>query len=172
MGYYVKPGTHRDGVVLNVISGLLSSNGEASYFKKNITSQDTTVFSVTSTPNLWEGVGFLEVKARLKTEGTEKELLSKIDKEFDKLKTDLVSDSDFTKLRNSFETGYTDLYFDNETIADYLTTYHFSWGGASKFNKMLEEQLSVTKEEVRQVAKKYLNANNRTVIIYYPENAD
>ena len=169
MGYYVQPITHRDGVVLNVISGLLSSNGDQSYFKKETFKNDTTITGLVSVPNLWEGVGFLEVKTRLKTEGTEKAIIAKIDKEFDKLKTDLVSDADLTKLLNSFETGYTDIYFDNEMIADYLTTYHHTWGSASEFNNMLEQQISVTKEEIRQVAKKYLNPNNRVVIIYYPE---
>ncbi len=172
IGYYVQPGTHRDGVVLNVISGLLSSNHESSYFKKNITSKDTTVASLTAIPNLWEGVGFLEIKAHLKTEGTEKELLSKIDAEFDKLKNERVCDTDLSKLLNSFETGYTDIYFDDEMIADYLTTYHFSWGGAYKLNNMLEEQLSVSKEEIQHVARKYLNPSNRIVIIYYPEKED
>jgi predicted Zn-dependent peptidase len=172
MGYYVQPETHRDAVVLNVVSGLLSSNGDESYFKKNITSKDTTVNFLTSTPQLWEKVGYLEVKARLNTEGTEKELMAKIDTEFDKLKTDLVSDTDLTKLLNGYETGYTDMYFDTEMIANGLTSYHFSWGGASKFNNMLEGLLSVNKEEIRQVARKYLNQNNRTVIIYYPEKED
>ncbi len=172
MGYYVQPETHRDAVVLNVLAGLLSGNESESFFKKNITSKDTTVSSIIATPQLWEKVGFLEVKARLNTEGKEKEVIAKIDKEFDRLKTELVSDTDLSKILNGLESGYSDVYFDNEMIADFLTSYHFSWGEASKFNNKLEELLSVNKEEIRQVARQYLKPSNRTVIIYYPEKED
>lgn len=172
MGYYVQPESHRDAEILTVLAGLLSDNGEDSYFKKNITSTDTTVSSISATPQLWEKVGFLEVKARLSTEGTEKDVIAKIDREFDRLKKEGVDDKDLSKILHGFESGYTDTYFDNEMIADFLTSYHFSWGSASLFNNKLENLLSVSKQELKQVARQYLSRENRIVIIYYPEKND
>lgn len=170
MAYYCMPETHQDASVLKVIAALLSGDDSYSLFDRNITKNDTMVQFAQASAELWEGVGFLRIKASLKENGYEKELISKIENEINTLKDNKLTTVELQKVLNIFEVAHTDSYFHNETMADMLTNYYHIWGNARKFNNVIEDFTSITAEDIQRVAKQYLDPQNRTTIIYYPEN--
>jgi predicted Zn-dependent peptidase len=53
-------------------------------------------------------------------------------------------------------------------IADNLATYHLLYGDVNLINTEIEIYRSISREEIRDVAKKYLNPNQRLVLDYVP----
>jgi predicted Zn-dependent peptidase len=55
-----------------------------------------------------------------------------------------------------------------EGIANNLATYHMLYGDVNLINTEIDMYHSITREEIRDVAKKYLNPNQRMVLDYVP----
>lgn len=167
--YYCMPQTHKDAVVLNVISALLSGDKSSSLFEKNIIEKDSTVSHLTSTANFWENVGFLTIDGSIKEGGSELNVREKVQIEMDRLKNEKLANYKLQKVINSFENGYMDVYFNNEALADMLSNYYHLWGDTKEFNKIIENYTQITPNDIQRVAKQYLNKENCTTIIYNPE---
>jgi predicted Zn-dependent peptidase len=55
-----------------------------------------------------------------------------------------------------------------EGIAENLATYYLLYGDVNLINTEIELLHSITREEIREVAKKYLNPNQRLILDYVP----
>lgn len=55
-----------------------------------------------------------------------------------------------------------------EGIAHSLAEYYLLYGDVNLINTEIEIYRSITREEMRDVAKKYLNPNQRIVVDYLP----
>ena len=55
-----------------------------------------------------------------------------------------------------------------EGIADNLATYYLLYGDVNLINTEIDMYRSITREEMRDVAKKYLNPNQRLILDYVP----
>ena len=97
------------------------------------------------------------------------DLIKEMDEEIVKLQTELISDEDLQKVRNKFENSFVSSNSSVQGIASSLVSNYMLKGGTNKINTELEIINSITKEEIREVAKKYLNKNRRVVIDYLPE---
>lgn len=170
ISYYCMPETDRDAKVLEVISAILSKDGDNSLLKRNIEERDSTVKSISSLAELWEGVGLMRIMVKLNTVGGEKDVIRMIDLELEKLGSVPVRQTDLTRILNSYEFNYTDLFYDNEQVADFLTNYYHIKGDAQGFNNIIKEYLSITTDDIMRVSRKYLYPENRVIIIYYPES--
>jgi zinc protease len=49
-----------------------------------------------------------------------------------------------------------------------LASYHLLYGDVNLINTEIEIYHSITREEIRDIAKKYLNPNQRLVLDYVP----
>jgi len=96
------------------------------------------------------------------------ELEKAIDAEVDKVKKDLIPDSEFQKLRNQFENNIVSGNQRMATIAQNLATYHTYFKDASLVNNELEKYMAVTREDIQRVANKYFRPENRVVLYYMP----
>jgi zinc protease len=99
---------------------------------------------------------------------TQEDINREIDEEILKVQTDLISDKDLEKLRNIFENQYVNSNTSVEGIASNLATYYMLYGDVNLINTELDIYKSITKEEIRGVAKKYLNTNQRLLLNYMP----
>lgn len=170
LNYYAVPETHSDAPIMNVIAAILSGDNTYSYFDKDIlVDSDTIIQHVSATTELWEKVGVFRIKGKLKVEGQEQHLISKVEEQLERLKNEPVDDYVLQQVINSFEVGYTDFYFHAESLADMITNYHHFWGDANEFNNVIEKYTSITAKDIQRVAKKYFNKDNRVSIIYHPE---
>jgi predicted Zn-dependent peptidase len=97
-------------------------------------------------------------------------LLNDMDVEIETLQKELISEIDFTKIRNQYENEYIGKNAKMLGIAENLADgYTFFNKNTNHINEELEEVRKVTREDIQMVAKKYLNKNQRVVIYYLPK---
>jgi zinc protease len=96
-------------------------------------------------------------------------LLAEMDEEIEKIKTDLISERDFQKIQNQYENNFVNSNSSIAGIAGSLATYHVLYGDINLINNEIEIYRSITREEIREVAKKYLNKNARVELEYLPK---
>ncbi|MEY4703021.1 MAG: hypothetical protein RIR96_918 [Bacteroidota bacterium] len=97
-------------------------------------------------------------------------LLNDMDVEIVKLQQELISEIDFTKIRNQYENEYIGKNAKMLGIAENLADgYTFFNKNTNHINEELEEVRKVTREDIQTVAKKYLNKNQRVVVYYLPK---
>ena len=98
------------------------------------------------------------------------DLVEEMDAEITKLQTELISDKDLQKVRNKFENQFVASNSSVQGIANSLATSYLLMGDTNRINTELELINSITKEEIREVAKKYLAKSRRVVMEYLPES--
>lgn len=96
-------------------------------------------------------------------------LLHDIDQEILKVQTDLISEEEFTKLRNQAENSFVTANDNMLGVAENLATGYTFFNNTNHINTELEQIKAVTREDIRNVAKKYLNPNQRVVLYYLPK---
>lgn len=97
-------------------------------------------------------------------------LLNDMDVEIVTLQKELISEIDFTKIRNQYENEYIGKNAKMLGIAENLADgYTFFNKNTNHINEELEEVRKVTREDIQMVAKKYLNKNQRVVVYYLPK---
>jgi len=99
---------------------------------------------------------------------TTQDLVKEVDEEIVKLQTELISERDFQKLQNKFENQYVNGNASVEGIAENLATFYLLYGDVNLINTEIEMYRSITREEIRDVAKKFLNPNQRLLLDYVP----
>jgi predicted Zn-dependent peptidase len=100
---------------------------------------------------------------------TLEELIADIDEEIKKLQTELISDKELQKLKNRFESEFAESHLTSLGIAESLASSYTYHRDTHQVNRELGEYLSVTKEEIREAANKYLQAGQRVMLYYLPK---
>jgi predicted Zn-dependent peptidase len=101
---------------------------------------------------------------------TSENLLTEIDAEIVKLQTELISDKELQKLQNKYENQYVNSNASIEGVASNLATYYMLYNDVNLINTEIEMYRTITPEDIRTVAKKYLNPNQRLVLDYVPSS--
>ena len=99
---------------------------------------------------------------------TAEELITEADKEIVKLQTELISENEMQKLKNQYESQYVNSNSSIEGVAENLATYYLLYGDVNLINTENSIYQSITREEIKEVAKKYLNPNQRLILDYVP----
>lgn len=156
----------REAMVLDLISSYLSV-GQSSVFYKKMVDQKKIAINVGSFNNSQEDYGSYIIYA-LPLGNVPLEVLNKnIDEEIEKLQTQLISEKDLQKLQNIIENDYVNANSSIVGIAESLATFYTMHNGNTNLiNTRIETYKSITREEIREVAKKYLNKNQRLVLEY------
>lgn len=160
----------RDAYVLDMISMILS-DGKSSRLYDRMVDKDKIAMSVNSGKLSEEDYSTYVVMALPMTGKTKDDLQKIIDEEILKLQTDLISEEEYQKLENSIETSYVSDNATTDGIANNLASYYMLYGNTDLINKEIDIYKSITREEMRDVAKKYLNSNQRLVLDYIPEQS-
>ena len=96
------------------------------------------------------------------------DMLKEIDEEILKMQTELISEKDYQKLQNKFENQYVNSNANVEGVADNLATYYLLYGDINLINTEIDIYRSITREEIKEVANKYLKSNQRLILDYVP----
>jgi len=99
-------------------------------------------------------------------------LLVEIDEEVAKMQNELISERDYQKLQNQFENQFVNSNASVAGIASSLATYYTLYDDVDLINNQLDLYRSITREEIRDVTKKYLSPNQRIEIEYLPKKDD
>ena len=97
-------------------------------------------------------------------------LIEEISEEVDKIQNELISEKDFQKLQNQFETSFVSSNATIEGIANSLAEYYTFYGDTDLINKELDLYKSITREEIKSVAQLYLKPKQRLELYYLPES--
>merc|ERR1712085_35344 len=87
------------------------------------------------------------------------DIIKEIDEEIVKMQTELISERNFQKLQNQFENNFVNSNSSVEGIANSLARYNVLYGDTNLINSEIEIFRSITREDIKTVAKKYLNPN-------------
>lgn len=157
----------RDARVLDMISSYLS-DGKSSKLYKKIVDEKKIALQIGAFGFSQEDYGMYILYGLPMGTHTSTDLLNEIDSEITKLQTELISESDFQKLRNKFDNNYVNANSTVEGIAENLATYYLLYKDINLINTEIELIHSITREEIRTVAQKYLNPNQRLLLDYVP----
>ena len=85
------------------------------------------------------------------------------------LKTNLISEREYQKLQNQFENDFVNSNSSISGIANSLARYYMLYGDVNLINNEIDIYRSITREEIRDVANKYLKAEERALLEYLPK---
>lgn len=166
---YRTPGfKERDAYVLQMISSYLSDGPSSKLYKKMVDDQKQALqvgaFNVDQ-----EDYGMYLVFSLPVGETSLETLNTEIEEEILKVTTTLISEKDYQKLQNKFENQFVNSNSSVEGIAGSLATYYMLYGDTSLINKEIDIYRSISREEIKTVAEKYLKPNQRVIIDYLPQ---
>lgn len=158
----------RDGYVLDMISTYLSDGKSSVLYKKLVDEQkqalgvqavnlgqvDYNIFALFALP-----LGDVPLDT----------LLVEMDEEIAKMQNELISERDYQKLLNQFENQFVNSNSSVAGIASSLATGYLLYGDVNLINTQLDLYRSITRQEIKDVAKKYLSPNQRVEIQYLPK---
>ncbi|HZW78183.1 MAG TPA: pitrilysin family protein [Flavobacteriaceae bacterium] len=159
----------RDAYVLDMISTLVSQ-GKSSRLYKNLVDDKKMALQVGAINLSQEDYGSYITIALPMGDTSLADLTAEIDKEMARLKTELISEHEYEKLQNIYRNNFIRANASVEGIAHSLATYSTLYGNTKLINTELDIYKSITREEILEVARKYLNANQRLVLDYLPKN--
>lgn len=152
----------------NVLSTILSG-GESSRMNKIIVDQKQLAVYAGSAPFFNEDEG-LFITLALANSGIKPEVLEQnIDSVVADVKTHLVNEKEFQKVKNQIATDLVSKRATMAGIAESLADNEVYFGDANLINTELDKYNKVSREDVLSVAKKYLNKDNRVVLYYIPK---
>jgi zinc protease len=171
VAYRIPGRNSRDAKIMQMISNLLSTGGSSRLYKKMVDDKKEALQVLAFNQTL-EDYGMYIIGA-LPNNGTPNEVLLKdIDDEVVKLQTALISQEDYEKLENQMENNYVNANSRQLGIAENLANgYTFYHKNSNEMNEELAVYKSITREEIRDAAKKYLDANKRLTMYYLPGKA-
>ncbi|CAM1360686.1 M16 family metallopeptidase [Tenacibaculum xiamenense] len=159
----------RDARVLDMISSYLSSGKSSVLYKKLVDTKKMALqagaFNLSQ-----EDYGTYILYALPLGKNSLSDLVKEIDVEIAKIQSELISEKDFQKLQNKFENDFVNSNSSVEGIANSLARFNVLYGDTNLINTEIDIYRSITREEIREVAKKYLNKNQRLVMEYLPES--
>jgi predicted Zn-dependent peptidase len=158
----------RDSKILDMISSYLSA-GKSSVLYKKMVDTNKQALAVQAVNISQQDYGIYALFSLPLGDVTLDQLIAEMDEEIVKIQTDLISERAFQKLQNQFENNYVNSNASVVGIAGSLASYHVMHGDTNLINSEIEIYRSVTREEIRDVAKKYLNNNQRLILEYLPK---
>ena len=169
LAYRTPKRNSRDARVLDVISTYLSQGNSSKLYKKLVDDQKMSLQVAAFNMNNEDYSTYVILSLPLGETQLET-LITEIDEEVEKIQKELISEKDYQKLQNQFESDFVSSNSTIEGIANSLAEYYTFYGGDTNLiNKELELYKSITREDIRNVAQKYLNPSQRLELSYLPE---
>jgi|TARA_B110000879_G_scaffold20036_1_gene24714 predicted Zn-dependent peptidase len=158
----------RDSRVLDMVSSYLSSGRSSILYKKLVDTKKMTL-QVGAINLSQEDYGTYILYGLPQGETKLSDIVKEIDEEVVKMQTELISEKAYQKLQNKFENNFVNSNSSVDGIANSLARYNVLFGDTNLINTEIDIYRSITREEIRAVAKKYLNPNQRLTLEYLPE---
>lgn len=167
---YHIPGRGDDDYFAMEMLGSLLSQGQSSRLYRSLVDEKRLALQVAAQPLSLEHPGLTIILAIPQVGVDPKELEDAINEELEKARTELISERELEKLKNQFENRIVN---SNTTIArraQNLAMSHTYFNNASLVNSTLEKYLSVSREDILNVAQEYLREDNRVVLYFMPKS--
>lgn len=170
VGYHRPAETHQDNAALEALANIIGQGRSSRIWESLVKNKKAAIqagtfngFPGSKFPNL---IAFFGIAAK---DHTSKECLQVIDQEIEKIKNESVTLDELTKFKQSKKKGILDGMKSNSNMASTLTYYDVVHGDWGKTFDQLKEIDSITADDVKRVAIKYLVNKNRTISEIVPE---
>ena len=160
-----------DAYPLELLTNVLAV-GQSSRLYKEIVDKQQKAVAAGSFPYFLEDPGLFIVYGIANSNVNADDLEKSIQEEIDKVKNNLISENEFQKMRNQKETEFISSNSTDLGVAENLADYSVFYGDANLINTELNRYMKVTREDLKRVANKYLNADNRVVLYYLPKSME
>ena len=158
----------RDGVALDMISTYLS-DGKSSPLYKRLVDKEQLALQVQGFPIFLEDYGMYVIFTIPRQGKKISDNNKAIEAEIKKLQTDLISERAFEKLKNTIEKIFVDQYGSLEGVAERLAWCYTTRKNTNFANEQINLYRSITREDIREAARKYLNPNQSLYLEYLPK---
>jgi predicted Zn-dependent peptidase len=169
MAYGIPAQGTTDAYAVEMLSTLLSTGQSSRLYRKLVDEEQLALF-VGNFPLALEHPG-VSLTFGITNMGVDpSQMEAAIDAEVAKVQEELMSETEFQKLRNQIEAQFITRNGRIAGIAESLANYEMYYGDANLINTELERYMAVTREDIRAAARKYLTADNRVVLLYLPKS--
>lgn len=169
IAYRVPGMTSKESKALEMASAVLSQGNSSRMYKKMVDDKKNSL-QVGSFNYALEDYGSYISYALPNNDTPLDTLISDMDEEIVKLQQQLISDAEFTKLQNQFENDFVGANSKMLGVAENLADGYTFYKNTNHINTELDEIRKVTKQDIQDVAKKYLNRNQRVILYYLPKS--
>jgi zinc protease len=166
--YHMPAQGTKDYYALSMLTTLLTG-GESSRLSKRLIDREKLAVAAQSIPFNLEDPSVFLLFAVANFGKTNDEIEKVIDEEIEKVKSENITDDEFTKIRNQVETGFIEKNSTVQGKAMQLGNYYVFFGDANLINSEIDKFTTVTKNDIQRVANEYLVKENCTVLYYLPK---
>lgn len=168
MGYRFPSESDPDMYALQMLNEVLSGGASSRINKSVVEKNQLATFAFSFAYGLEDaGVGIF---AAIGANGVPVPDIEKaFDAEIELIQKELISQEEFDKIRNQFENQMVSSNASVAGVAENLANSHVYYGSANYVNTELSKYMSVTREDIQRVAKKYLTQDARIILHYLPK---
>jgi zinc protease len=142
--------------------------GQSSRLYQKLIKEKELVTDVVGENDSFRWNGAYEITATVAARKKLEEVEAVINEEIARLQREPIADWELTKAKNAARRSLIQFLALSRNIATRLTQYAVSYDDPGLINTQFDKYASVTKEDVKRVANKYLVPSNRTVAITIP----
>ncbi|HLF64689.1 MAG TPA: pitrilysin family protein [Saprospiraceae bacterium] len=158
----------KDYYAVDMLARLLST-GESSRLYKKLVDEEQKALFVGNFPLQMEDPGVALTFGICNVGVDPKDLEASVDAVIARTRSELISDREFQKLRNQIENEFVSANSRVAGLAENLATYYMFFGDTGLVNSEIDRYMAVTREDIREAARKYFNEYNRVSLYYMPK---
>ena len=168
---YRTPGNGtKEAYALDMLSNYLSG-GKSSVLYKKYVDEKKEAFQIFAFNRGMEDYGIYTIGILPQGDVSFDYLENEVAKDIKAVQTDLISEEDYQKILNGIENNFVSSKSGVQNIAHALADAYMLGKNTNLVNEELDIYRSISREDIRNAAKKYLNPNQRIIINYLPESA-
>ncbi|MDP3452238.1 MAG: pitrilysin family protein [Bacteroidales bacterium] len=167
ISYRAVPETHKDAVVLDFINSHLTFTGENPL--SNISKERAGILKVSSSKELYEMAGNMWFRSSFKDSLNYESVVESIDSVLNNLANKGLDQKRLSQLKHSYESGYTDMFYDMGFLADMLAISYLQWGTTQRVNNLIPSVKAITNEDIKRVSRRYFVSGERNILLIYPK---
>lgn len=168
MAYHTPAQGTPDYYAMNMLATVLSQ-GKSSRMQKSIVDKQQKAVFAGAFPLPSEDPGLALVFGISNMGVAPTDLEAAMNTEFEKVKSELISEEEYQKLRNQVENDFIGGNLKMSGIAENLANYYVYYKDANLINTEINRFMKVTREDIQKAAQKYLTKENRVVLYYLPK---
>ena len=159
--------TDKDSFTIDLLSNILTDGKSARLYKKMI-DEHQTALQVLAFSDAQEDYG-VYIMGALPMDGVSLETLAQeMDEEIERLQTELISEREYEKLQNQIEANFVAQNSNMEGITLSLADNYTFYKDTNLINKAIDHYRAITREDIREAARKYLDKKQRLDLNYLP----
>ncbi len=169
IGYRMPPQGTKDAYTLDMLTALLS-DGQSSRMYKSLVDEKQLALFIEAFPYSLEQGGLFITLGIANINIDVADFKKSIDEEIARFRNEIISEKEHQKVLNQLESDFITSNARVAGIAENLANYHVYFGDAGLINTEIERYRVLTRNDIQNVAKKYLVNDNRVLLYYLPKN--